>query len=80
MKKRMLGASVLLPRALLLPHSAVSTKLPKPLRQTAYYRVLYENAIARKAFPLIEAIDDALWSVFLREAARRRSNIWCKCR
>lgn len=63
-------------KSLLLPRSLTSAKLPNPVRRAAYYWPFYQNEISREAFPVVEAIDDALWNVFLQEAARSHGNSW----
>jgi hypothetical protein len=63
-------------KQLLLPHKVMSAKLPNSLRHTAYYWPFYQNPALRQEFPIVEAIDDALWSVFLQEAARSSGNTW----
>lgn len=63
-------------RVLLLPRSIASSQLPNPLRATAAYWPFYANDAARATFPIVEAIDDALWTVFLAEAARSSGQVW----
>src|SRR4030095_2261100 len=52
-------------KVLLVPLSMTSMTLPNPLRMAAYYWPFYAKDAARDAFPIIEAIDDALWTIFL---------------
>jgi hypothetical protein len=63
-------------RVLLLPRSIASSHLPNPLRIAAAYWPFYANDAARAAFPIVERIDDALWTVFLAEAARSGGQDW----
>jgi hypothetical protein len=76
---RLLGGSIVYQpesKQLLLPRSVMNARLPTSLRHTAYYWPFYQNQALREEFPIVEAIDDALWSVFLQEAARRSGNTW----
>lgn len=63
-------------RVLLLPRSIAGSPLPNPLRVAAAYWPFYTNDATRAAFPVVEAIDDALWTVFLAEAARSSGQAW----
>jgi hypothetical protein len=76
---RLLGGSIVYQpesKQLLLPRSVMNARLPNSLRHTAYYWPFYQNQALRQDFPVVEAIDDALWSVFLQEAARSSGNTW----
>lgn len=76
---RLLGGSIAYEpesKQLLLPRSVMNARLPNSLRHTAYYWPFYQNPALREEFPIVEAIDDALWSVFLQEAARSSGNTW----
>jgi hypothetical protein len=53
-----------------------SAKVPNPLRLAANYWPFYEQEQVRKEFPVIEAIDGALWDAYLQEAARGRGLAW----
>jgi hypothetical protein len=63
-------------KVLLVPLSMTSMTLPNPLRMAAYYWPFYAKDAARDAFPIIEAIDDALWTIFLEEAAHSSGQVW----
>ena len=63
-------------KLLLIPRSVVNMKTPNPLRIAAYYWPFYRSEQNRIAFPVIEIIDDALWSVFLQESARGQGQTW----
>lgn len=76
---RLLGGSIVYDperKMLLLPRSVAGARLPNPLRLTANYWPFYQNDTVRTTFPVVEAIDDALWSVFLQEASRGRGYTW----
>lgn len=76
---RLLGGSIVYQQqsqTLLLPRSVMAARLPNPLRVTAYYWPFYQSQTLREEFPIVEAIDNALWSVFLQEAAQRSGNTW----
>jgi hypothetical protein len=61
---------------LLVPRSFARWKLPNPLRAAANYWPFYANDASRQAFPIVEAIDDALWTMFLEEAALSGGYAW----
>lgn len=62
--------------ALIVPKQFIAARMPKPLRATAYYWPFYENTLYRETFPLIIAIDNALWGAFLQEAAAATGMSW----
>jgi hypothetical protein len=57
-------------RVLFMSRSFLDAKLPNPLRWAASYWPFYEQPQARETFPVVEAIDDALWNAYLQAAAR----------
>ena len=61
---------------LLLTRSAVDAAVPIPLGWAVNYWPYYEQERYREAFPIIEAIDNALWSAYLQSAARKRGLSW----
>lgn len=61
---------------LLLPRSVMAAKIPNPLRWAGYYWPFYQVEQYRQAFPLIETIDNVLWSAYLQEAAKARGLPW----
>lgn len=76
---RLLGRSIVYQpdsKQLLLPRSVMHARLPHSLRHTAYYWPFYQNETLREEFPIVEAFDDAIWSMFLQEAARSSGNTW----
>lgn len=62
--------------ALVFPRRLLSAKVPNPIRAAAYYWPFYENEQYRNAFPVVETIDQLIWTAFLQEAARRRGLSW----
>lgn len=63
-------------RTLLFPRSVLAAKIPNPLSWAAYYWPFYQHDQYRQAFPVIETVDNALWTAFLQEAARARNLSW----
>jgi hypothetical protein len=63
-------------RSLIVPRAWIFAKIPNPIRASAYYWPFYENALYRETFPLITAVDNALWGAYLQEAARARGQTW----
>jgi hypothetical protein len=61
---------------LLLPRRMAFSKLPSPLRWASYYWPYYQSAGMQKEFPVIEAIDNALWSAYLQESAQASGLTW----
>src|SRR4030095_8182055 len=62
--------------ALVIPYRFFGARMPNPLRATAYYWPFYQNRLYREEFPLIEAVDNALWGAYLQEAAKQRGLSW----
>ena len=63
-------------RVLFMSRSFLDAKLPNPLRWAASYWPFYEQQQARETFPVVEAIDDALWNAYLQAAATARGVAW----
>lgn len=61
---------------LIFPRRLLSSKVPNPIRAAAYYWPFYENEQYRNAFPVVETIDQLIWTAFLQEAAKRRGLSW----
>jgi hypothetical protein len=60
----------------IVPRAFISARIPNPLRASAYYWPFYENELYRETFPLITAVDNALWGAYLQEAAEQRGLSW----
>jgi hypothetical protein len=60
----------------IVPRAFISARIPNPLRASAYYWPFYENELYRESFPLITAVDNALWGAYLQEAAEQRGLSW----
>lgn len=60
----------------LLPRRMLHWKTPNPLRWAGNYWPYYQSAAMQKEFPVIEAIDNALWSAYLQESARVKGLTW----
>jgi len=63
-------------RTLVFPRRLLSAKLPNPMRAAAYYWPFYENEQYRTAFPVVETIDQLIWTAYLQEAAKSRGLSW----
>jgi len=63
-------------RALVFPRRLLSAKVPNPMRSAAYYWPFYENEQYRTAFPVVETIDELIWTAYLQEAAKARGLSW----
>jgi hypothetical protein len=63
-------------QSLIVPRRHLSAKMPRPLRWALSYWPYYKNSTYRAAFPIIEAIDNALWGAYLQEAAKSRDLTW----
>jgi hypothetical protein len=64
-------------RQLLVPRSMLRRmRLPTPLQSAAFYWPFYLDKTMREAFPIVEHIDNAIWAVFLHEAARANGHTW----
>jgi hypothetical protein len=62
--------------ALIIPRRFLAAKTPNPLRAAVYYWPFYQNREYRETFPVIEALDNALWGAYLQEAAHARGLTW----
>lgn len=63
-------------QTLIFPRSILGAKTPNPLRWASYYWPFYQNEQYRQAFPVIETVDNALWTAFLQEAAQAHNLSW----
>jgi hypothetical protein len=63
-------------RTLFVPVVFLSARTPIPLKWAASYWPYYGNARYQQAFPLIAAIDNALWGAVLQETARQKEIDW----
>jgi len=61
---------------LMFPHTASREKMPNPLRSAYYYWPFHQQKELSQEFPVVEAVDNALWSAYLQEAARARGLTW----
>ena len=61
---------------LVFPRRLLSAKVPNPSRAAAYYWPFYENEQYRNAFPVVETIDQLIWTAYLQEAAKTRGLSW----
>lgn len=63
-------------QTLLFARAVLGAKIPNPLRWTIYYWPFYQVQQYRQEFPIIEAVDNVLWSAYLQEAAKARGLTW----
>jgi hypothetical protein len=63
-------------RTLIFPRRLIQAKIPNPLRAAVYYWPYYQEERYRLEFPIIEAVDNVLWSAYLQEAAKSRGLSW----
>jgi hypothetical protein len=61
---------------LIVPRRHMHAKLPRPLTWATAYWPYYKKDLYRETFPVIEAIDNALWGVYLQEAASAQGLRW----
>lgn len=61
---------------LIVPRRFVSAQMPNPLRIAGHYWPFYQDDLYIREFPVIGAIDNALWSAYMEEAAQRRGVSW----
>lgn len=63
-------------RVVVVPLRLISAKTPNPLRMAAYYWPYYDDGSYRDQFKIIGAVDNALWTAYLQEAAKARGQTW----
>lgn len=63
-------------RVLAISRSLRSAELPNPLRSAQAYWPFYEDDAYRDRFPIVLAIDNALWTAYLQEAAEAKGLSW----
>ena len=63
-------------RVMVVPRRYLDAETPNPLRWAAAYWPYYRNQQYQSAFPLIAAIDSALWGAVLQETAHVRGLSW----
>ena len=63
-------------RTLVVPRRYIDAQIPMPLRWAASYWPYYRNPTYRETYPLIAAIDSALWGAVLQETAHARGLSW----
>ena len=63
-------------RTILIPRRMLSARMPNPLRWAVYYWPFYRIRENRETYPLVESVDDLLWTIYMQEAARRRDLDW----
>ncbi len=61
---------------LVVPRFMTASRIPNPVRASAHYWPFYQNELYRETFPLVLAVDNALWGAYLQEAAKARGLSW----
>lgn len=61
---------------LVVPRFMTASRIPNPVRASANYWPFYQNELYRETFPLVLAVDNALWGAYLQEAAQARGLSW----
>lgn len=61
---------------LIVPRRFAAAKLPNPLRAAAAYWPFYQDDLYLKEYPIVGAIDNAIWSAYLEEAAQQHGAVW----
>jgi len=61
---------------LIVPRHMTTKRLPNPVRAAGNYWPFYQNELYRNTFPVVLAIDNALWGAYLQEAAHRKGLSW----
>ena len=63
-------------RTLNFPHEFVLMRLPEWHHDVTSYWPYYQDAYVRRQFPVVEAIDNILWGIYLQGAARASGLSW----
>lgn len=63
-------------RTLIVPRRLIYLKTPNPLRLASYYWPYYQDERYREEYPVIEVIDNVIWSAYLQESARASGLSW----
>jgi hypothetical protein len=63
-------------RTMIVPRRLIYAKTPNPLRATVYYWPYYQDERYRMEFPIVEAIDNMIWSSYLQESAKEGGLSW----
>lgn len=63
-------------RTLIVPRRLIYAKTPNPLRATVYYWPYYQDERYRGEFPVVESIDNMIWSSYLQASAKERGLSW----
>lgn len=61
---------------LIVPRRYAALRIPNPLRWAGNYWPFYQGELYLKEYPLIGAIDNALWTAYMEEAAQRGGVAW----
>lgn len=61
---------------IIVPRRYATAKLPNPIRQAISYWPFYQDNLYIDEFPIIGAIDNAIWSAYLQEAAQAHGVSW----
>lgn len=61
---------------LLLPREFILMRMPEPWMPLTSYWPYYQEAYNRQRFPIVEAVDNVLWGIYLNDAARAQGLAW----
>lgn len=62
--------------ALIFPRRLARSATPNPLRWLTSYWPFYQSLGYRQQFPIVEIVDNALWTAYLQQSARARGLSW----
>ena len=63
-------------RAMVVPTMFLTSQTPNPMKWASSYWPYYRNVRYQQYFPVIAAIDNALWGAVLQETARAKNLSW----
>ncbi|MFL6549149.1 MAG: hypothetical protein ACJ8OJ_10675 [Povalibacter sp.] len=63
-------------KVMIVPSSLLTSQTPNPMKWASSYWPYYRNIRFQQAFPVIAAIDNALWGAVLQETASKKNLSW----
>jgi hypothetical protein len=63
-------------KRMVVPRRYATSKMPNPMRAAINYWPFYQDDLYIDEFPIIGAIDNAIWSAYLQEAALASGQSW----
>lgn len=61
---------------MIVPRRLIYAKTPNPLRATVYYWPYYQDDRYRAEYPVVEIIDNLIWTTYLQESAKAGGMKW----